>query len=97
MTEQAEKQPFWEELSLPAPNLRISPEAYDALPEVSFHLKNPWQISQPCLKSRIPRIYPWGVCQISTDGEVGGCDKNVSLVRWLHPPWHFENGVDFQF
>lgn len=39
MTEQAEKQPFWEELGLPAPNSRISREAYDALPEVNFHME----------------------------------------------------------
>lgn len=39
MTDQAEQRHFWEALGLPAPNSRISREAYDALPEVSFHME----------------------------------------------------------
>lgn len=39
MTDQAEKQPFWEQMGLPAPGTKISREAYDALPEVNFHME----------------------------------------------------------
>ena len=39
MSEQIQKQPFWEELGLPAPGDRISRTDYDALPEVSFHME----------------------------------------------------------
>lgn len=39
MSDEAQKQPFWEELGLPAPGARISREDYEALPEVSFHME----------------------------------------------------------
>lgn len=39
MTEQAQKQPFWLTLGLPAPGAHIRLEEYTALPEVNFHVE----------------------------------------------------------
>jgi len=39
MSDQAQKQPFWENLNLPTPGALISAEAYAALPEVNFHIE----------------------------------------------------------
>lgn len=39
MTEQAEKQPFWEALGLPAPGTQMSAPAYLALPETSIPME----------------------------------------------------------
>lgn len=39
MSQLTEKQPFWITHGLPAPNSIISQEAFDALPEVPFHME----------------------------------------------------------
>ncbi|MEO0563402.1 MAG: Uma2 family endonuclease [Chloroflexota bacterium] len=39
MTEQAQHQPFWEAENLPAPNTPLSPDAFDALPELPFYVE----------------------------------------------------------
>jgi Uma2 family endonuclease len=39
MTDQMEKQPFWEEMGLPAPGARIALEEYEALPETGFPIE----------------------------------------------------------
>lgn len=39
MTEQAQRQPFWEVWGLPAPGTQISFADYEALPEIPFHIE----------------------------------------------------------